>query len=419
MMDAKTIILAAGLAAYAAPAFAQQGGATTGFPIGEKSRIHTELSVGAGYDSNPLRNDEALGQQPDPDGRVLVRPGVVVAVPGSSVRFGLGAHASIFQYFGLSNTNQRGNTQIGADANLDFALGSKSSVVGFSLSNTFVRTPSYFDQVGTIGADEVKLKQWANQGVARLTLRPGGGALEFDLGYTNTLNLYDELDKSMQHGAIFETRYKFLPKTAAVFHADFTVFEVLGEFENASIPTRPSTPYNITLGLVGQLTSRISVDVAAGFGDSLTWDLDQGLFSELTDTNRRTFIANAGGRYEFSEGSFVGLGYSRRIIPIIQLDNYIADAAKANLQLGIGRLVIGVLAAFEHRNYATDDRNANLFIGDARVAYWFFDFMSASVNYRVLLQAADENTGVPGTVASIFLEDYTRHQAFLNINLRY
>lgn len=416
MMRVQAVIVAAGLAAYAAPVFAQQGGATTGFPIGEKSRIHTELSVGAAYDSNPLRNDADLGQQPDPDGKLLVRPGLVVAVPGSSVRFGLGAHASFFQYFGLSDSPSRKNSQIGADANLDFALGSKSSVVGFSLSDTFVRTPSYFDQVGTVGADEVKLKQWANNGIARLTLRPGGGALEFDLGYTNTLNLYDDLDQSMQHGAVFETRYKFLPKTAAVFHADFTVFDVLGDFENPNVPTNPSTPYNITLGLVGQLTSRISVDLAAGFGDSLTWQGD--LFSQLSDDNRRTFIANAAGRYEFSEGSFVGVGYSRRIIPIIQLDNYIADAAKANLQLGFGRLVVGLLAAYEHRNYATDSRNANLFIGDARIAYWFFDFLSASVNYRVLLQAADENAAA-GAGASIFLEDYVRHQAFLNINLRY
>jgi hypothetical protein len=230
----------------------------------------------------------------------------------------------------------------------------------------------------------------------------------------NTLAIYDDLDNSMQHGALLEARYKFLPKTALVFHGDFTVFDIIGTETQGTLS---STPYNLTLGLIGQVTQRISVDLAAGFGDSLTWSGD--LFGELAPENRRTFIATAGAKYQFAERSFVGVTYNRAVLPIIVLHNYIADAVRANLQLGIGgRLIIGAQVGYEHRGYPVENGGVHLVIGDARIAYWFFEFLSVAANYRVLFQNSETETPV-GAAGEAFLEDYVRHQAFLNVTLRY
>jgi hypothetical protein len=404
-------LIAAAMVAHALPAFAQAG-ASTGFALGDKSRLHVELALGLSFEANPVRNDSAVNPISDNDGRFYARPGLSLDVPGSLVQLGLATHATITQFFGLSDFPRK-NTFIGADATLNFGLGTKRSVIGFDLSDTFIRTPTYFDQNGAISADEIRQKQWSNNGVARVKIRPGGGALEFDVGYSNKLSLYDDLDKSMQHGALLEARYRFLPKTAILFHADFTVFDLVGTKDPTQPDTNPSTPYNITLGVLGQVTARISANLNVGFGDSLTWVGDT--FSDLSPTNRRTVIGDAGVKYQFADASHISVDYIRSIVPIIQLDNYVSDLAKLGLQLGFfGRLIIAGFAGYEHRDYGVEDRAAHLFVGDARVTFWFIEYLNAAVNYRVQLQAADDNT-----VGSIFLEDYTKHQIFVSLGLRY
>src|SRR5262245_57374617 len=109
-MRTASCIWAVLLTAYSAPSFAQiegggaaEGGATTGIPIGEKSRIHTELTLGVAFDSNVQRNDPDLVDR-DPDGRLLIRPGIGVDVPGQSLRLGFATHASINYFFGVGNS---------------------------------------------------------------------------------------------------------------------------------------------------------------------------------------------------------------------------------------------------------------------------------------------------------------------------
>ena len=82
--------------------------ATTGFPIGEKSRIHTNLEVGVGFDSNrdrfdnvgdPVQGDEAQDGQLS-DWRAVIRPGLEIEVPGSTFQLKLRSMLTITQFFG-------------------------------------------------------------------------------------------------------------------------------------------------------------------------------------------------------------------------------------------------------------------------------------------------------------------------------
>lgn len=379
-----------------------------GFPIGEKSKIHTELDLGVGFDSNPPRRVANLS-----DWKAQFRPGLGVEVPGQSFRLSLRSKVFIEQYFGTTGAAEvsgGSTTKFGGDVGLDLAAGSDKSVVGLELKDTLARTPTFFSDLGSVGTDEIRFIQWQNRGAARLVLRPGGGALEFRLGYGNELHLYDDLPKSQRHAAELEAKLKFLPKTAVIFGADLSFFSATQPA--AGTGTRRSSPYNIQLGLQGQITPRFSTILRAGFGDSLTWDGE--FFSTVANSNVRTFIANASLSYAFMPGSSLTLGYDRMIRPVILLDAYTSDALSAKLQLTVAtRLSFGLYGQFEFRNFAQNDTLARVITGDFRVEYWFFDWLRGGISYQVI----NQNTDV--TAANTLLEEYTRHQAMAGIGFYY
>jgi hypothetical protein len=403
----KRILLSAAAVLLTVPisvsALAQTTG--VGFPIGEKSRIHTNLDLGVGFDSNPDRYDEG-GDDDVSDWKALIRPGLAVNVPGSSLSFDMRTQLSINQYFGIGTA---ADTTFGALIGAKLRAGQQDSAVGFQLDEILVRTPATIDDLGSVASDERRFKEWANRLQALLTLRPGGGALEFDVGYFNELSYFDEnLPDSGRHGGIFEAKLRFLPKTAVLFHSDIS-------FYDAERDTKKASPYNVTLGLVGQVTPRFSVDVEAGFGDALSWTGD--FFSEVAESNTRTFICRVEGTYDLLSSSRITAGFRRQVKPVILLDNYTANTGYARFVLGLGaRLALGLYASYEAREYGNpSDASANLLIGDARIDYWFFDFLTAAINYRVLKQDASGETSLTAGV----LENYTRHQAMIFAGLRY
>ena len=61
-----------------------------------------------------------------------------------------------------------------------------------------IRSPTYIDDLGSVTSEERRFKQWSNRGSAVLSLRPGGGALQVNVGYTNQLAIYDSLEANGQ-----------------------------------------------------------------------------------------------------------------------------------------------------------------------------------------------------------------------------
>src|SRR5207248_4456655 len=144
-------------------------------------------------------------------------------------------------------------------------------------------------------------------GSAVVSLRPGGGALNIDVGYQNRLSFYDNsfLGASQLHGGLIDARLRFLPRTALAFHGDFSAFKP-NDQSNQHTPTEVSTPYNVWLGLIGQVTPHIATNLQVGFGDALTWS--NGFFSSVSSDNRRTIIGTAELTYVFFGSSRVTLG---------------------------------------------------------------------------------------------------------------
>lgn len=422
-MHAKLFVLALAATVTTGAAHAET---KLGFPIGEKSAIHTNLDLGVAYDSNFARLATALS-----DWRALIRPGLAVDVPGSSLAFRLASQLTVNQFFGTGNadTVNPDKTRFGGDVTLNFRAGSKRSPVALSFDNVFARTPTFFETPGAVASDEFRTPEWYNRTDAKVTLRPGGGALELDVGYENNLALfYENNDRAAyRHGAVVEARLRFLPKTFMVLHLDGSLFTP-NDWTAANSELR-SAPYHATVGLAGLITRRLGAVVSAGIGDAMTFE--ENYFSSLSAANQRTVVGTAQLTYDFNEQSTMSLGYNRDVKAVLALHNYRADSIFVSSTIGIGpRLSLGLLGRLDFRRFGSQGysaggtalvvpgENVRVVTGDVRLEYWFFEFLNASLNYRVMNQDGD------GAVSTLSLQDYltdnfTRHQGFFSLGLEY
>jgi hypothetical protein len=396
-----------------------------GFPLGDRSKIHTNLDLGIAFDSNPLRSNDANAVS---DVKGLIYPGLIIDIPGNTFTFNLDGRFTVERYFGtqgdVTRTLNTGQVVHGSTAdtilggNLGFVsnIGRADAAVGFELSDTVARTPTFFTEVGTAGADEILFKQWVNRGQAMAVFRPGGGALEIRTGYANTMEFFDSLPNSQIHGAVFESKLRFLPKTAAVFAADMSFFSASDSM------TLKSAPYNIGIGLQGQLTTRLAVIARVGFGDALIFS--DGYFSSVVSSNIRTVIARAHLTYAMFDRATFSIGYDRHITPVILLNAFTADTVQARFTLGVGpRMTFDAFAEYEFRNFVGQAAGggpstaANIATADVRLEYFFFDYLSGLLGYQLMFQSP--NNATPGSPAAVFLSQFTRHIVYLNANLRY
>ena len=397
-------------------------GSSTGFPVGDKSRIHTSLDLGMLFDSNAQRFDvnDPLGM-PGADGpkdswRATVRPRIDLNVPGTSLKLDLGMGLQINRTFANPSSVISGTT-FGGDVQLAMTIGSPDSLVAFRVSNALVRTPVILEELGTIQSDEFRFKEWNDRLDARLTLRPGGRALEFDFGYLFYWQQYDadSLDDQHRHGGVFEARWKFFPKTAFVFRGEVTRFIPFEDGEGGFAGTRGGTPIAVTAGAVGQVTAKLSAELTAGYGDTLSDDPNLSI---------RGPIGNAILTYDFTPSTSLSIGYRRHIQPIVVLNSYSADAPFLRFQTAFGRLILSLYGTYEYRVYEsqasdTDEatKSAHSGVAEARGEYWFFEWLNAGIRYRFLAQnPTSDQVPTPG---EFLLQNYVRHQVMLNVGFRY
>jgi hypothetical protein len=425
--------MALALVALPTVGLAQTTAAARGFPIGEKSRLHLNLDVGVVYDTNPFRLSPTARYE---DVRAQVRPGLEIEVPGSSFEFRLGGKLSIEQLFGVSDLGAA-QTFVGGDVGVKMRAGSRTSVLGFELSDNLTRTPTYFDRAGTLTTGEIRFPTLFNVGRAGLVIRPGGGALELRTAYTNTLTFYDDLPDGQQHGVAFQAKLKFLPRTAAIFDADLSFFSTTLDGPSAAalgltVPAgsegilQRAAPYNVSVGLLGQITPRLQTTLRIGFGDALNFQPGEGFFGATDDRSaQRTVIGEARLVYAFTDNFDGSLGYQRQVIPTIILRSFVSDAIQAALNLKLAeRLSINGFAQYDFRGFADVDArglavegSTQVLTADVRISYQFFDYLTAGVGYQMINQiAGDAQAGLP---SNPFLDEYTRHMVLFNVALRY
>lgn len=439
--------------------------ANRGFAVGDKSRIHVNLNVGVGYDTNPGRGGEftvlddaerertSAGDAEAADAKLQLRPGFDINVPGREFTLGLGAKFSLEQFFGTSDGTDS-NTEYGGDAHVSMTAGAPDSTLGLELDATLARSPTFFDDLGTDGASELRNAFWALRGRLNTVIRPGGGALEFRLGYSPGFTLYDSLPNDQHHAIGLEAKLRFLPKTAALFAAQFGFYDDSDDEAAVQDATRrrKANPYSVELGLQGQLTENLTATARVGFGDALVWKTGEDFFGESFADTQRTVIAKARLQWAFDEKKDIWLGYNRRVVPVVMLRSFVGDAIQLGTNIGVGdNLGFGLQGELEFRDYAdrelrveirNDGTNALVDARDitakysamrvkvdARIEYWFFDFLNAQLVYQLAMQAG-KNGGIPDPGAGnslktndpdgiLLVNDYTKHLALLVIGFHY
>ncbi|CAN0580315.1 unnamed protein product, partial [Laminaria digitata] len=172
-------------------------------------------------------------------------------------------------------------------------------------------------------------------------------------------------------------------------------------------------------GAIGQVTTKLNAEITLGYGDTLS---DGG-----GNFTTRGPIGNLILTYAFSPETNLSLGYRRQIQPEVIVNSFSSDAPFLKFTMGFfGRLKLSLFAEYQFRKYARANNNngvvgdrtdVQVAIGDARVEYWFFSWLNASVVYRLQLQKPQTVTSPIAT--NVFFQDFSRHQVFFNVGFRY
>lgn len=322
-----------------------------GVNLGSNLVLHPGIGIEGGYDSNVFYSspDEAGGVKSA--GRLRITPHVDLATrspqrltgtngeqatPQTAFRLGL---AGSYQEY-LSDdevvTEQR---NIGMDAHLraDFM---QRSTVSFRLADDFTRAvePTNEAMIGTFNRDY-------NRADASLGIAPGGRTLEIRLGYGFLINFYEDerfqqAGNFVGHDIYTTTRWRFFPKTALIFDGRVTPTTYVAE--GATHPS--SVPVRVRAGMNGLLTSRLSLQIMAGYG--------AGFYDAGDDFD--SVIGQAELGYFIGPLARLNLGYARDFVDSIFSNFYLQDRGYLQYnQLIAGRVLLGLMGAVSRLQYGT------------------------------------------------------------------
>ncbi|MBW1873419.1 MAG: hypothetical protein JRJ19_15225, partial [Deltaproteobacteria bacterium] len=184
-----------------------------GIKAGE-GRLHPSLDLDLVYDTNPSYASEDVFS----DLVLRIRPGIALSFPSEVVEFELEGKVGYDYFFGIDKKNNLSSVAGEADMRLGF---NPKGQVSFFIEDTFSRSsdPRY-------GAVSGRFDRTNNEAKAHLQIKPGGGALMFDLAYGFFIDWFDDSGSNSTalsnygHRAYFSGKWKFLPKTAVTVDFD-------------------------------------------------------------------------------------------------------------------------------------------------------------------------------------------------------
>ncbi len=249
---------------------------------GSDGRLHPFLELEGRYDSNVYVND-ALKTAGDLILRV--RPGLKLNVPGEVAEVEATARLDFAQYLGLEDSGSKDLSKVYGDASLGITV-NKQGTVGLEIDDTFQRSER--PRALSLSAGAVST---FNTLSLRVPWRPGGGALTVGFNGAWELETYErffaggvvcddpanpicQADVLTRLGynelsAGADVRWKFLPRTSAIFEGEF--FKRV-PFDTQVIPGVPNDPAGVRLqaGITGLVTPHMSATLEAGYGSTLS-----------------------------------------------------------------------------------------------------------------------------------------------------
>lgn len=418
------VLVCAGLVALTASTAFATG---TGVSIGSRGKLHLKLGLTGSYDTNPAYTDSARAYG---DMILNITPALNLFIPTQTIEFGLSGGVRYQRFFGMNDpppaAGKPGGTtadfsNLAGDANVALVLFPQGAFT-LALRNNFLRTED--PQASDITIDQARRFGLINNNAGLIaSIKPGGGALQFDLAYSLVLSLMDNAANQYlnqtNHNAGMTATWRFFPRTAAILQVD-TVF---ANFPNQGSLTSPTAaaPINFDtqgiaglraqVGLLGQISRKFRTRLMAGYGDTFNHD-----------DPFRSAVASVELAYDFNTSSSLRAGYVRTFLPAGVYGYIGSDRPNLSFNYLLAeKLGFALGGALDFQNFADPPRivatNIPGFGGsrsdmviraNAGVDYAIINWLIVGVGYTNEFRNSNINA-----------YDYSKHVGSLNINLVY
>ena len=386
-----------------------------GIKAGE-GRMHPSLDLDLAFDTNPgyFRDGDALKAY---DLVLRIRPGITLSFPSDTVSFELNGKVGYDRYFGVQYKNTSDLSSVVGEADLKLGF-NPNGVFSFFIEDVFSRTgdPRYTSLSG-------KFNRTDNEAKAHFQIKPGGGALMFDLAYGFFIDWFDATSgddttalSSYAHRAYFSGKWKFLPKTAVTVDFDADIRRYPNTYDDGT-RNMDVNAIRATVGMLGQITPAMSVVVKAGYGDTLLPTV-----TGYDGSDYRSVIGQV--ELTFQPGTtFIQLGYSRNFQPVVLFAYFGQDRVYARFKQQIaGKLTLAADVGFDILGYGqsmnaadTQDRLDYLISGSASVEYFILDWLGVGLRYDVQGLFSDYTQPLAGAGGV----GYNKHMFTLHVGIDY
>lgn len=372
--------------------------------------LHGFANADLRYDTNPSLQPEAL--RPQGDLSVRGRGGFKLELDSTLFPVTLTGQADYTRYLGINLPLLASLSAFQAAASLQVGINPEGWISG-SINDQFARSETGSQIV--IG-DTVRLIR--NTARAGVKVKPGGGALEFNVGYGFDFVLFDQNQRSLpdaralsnySHLLSANALWRFFPRTAVALEVDQSFTRYF--FTSTLIPNVPVNPFRIRAGINGQVTDRIAIRATAGYGNSFVFG--PGNFSSV--------VINSGITWTPIDPLSLGLSYTRDVLPVSLYAFYGTDRIlfeykqQLPLRLTTSARVEYTLESFGRPLVAgLSSRTDHLLRGEARVSWQVLTFLACGIYYGPEMRFT--NYRAPGTNIS---GQYTRHLMGLDATVGY
>ncbi len=388
-------------------------------------RLHFGIDLELAFDSNPSYSSTNGFY----DMMLRTRPTIALEFPSETISFELDGKVGYDYYFGVDNSKSSNLSTVSGEADMQVGI-NPNGQFSFFLIDTFSRSgdPRYSALAGRFDRTDNEVK-------ALFQIKPGGGALMFDLAYGFFIDWFDEVGNTLEqkansmalsnygHRIYFSGKWKFLPKTALTLDFDSDLRRYPNEYSISG--ERGSTPevnaIRTSVGLLGQISPTISIVIKAGYGDSLIGGAKMLDGTAYSGKDYRSAIGHAEITYRFGNTLVQG-GYSRNFQPVALYAYFGQDRLYARFsQQLMGRFTILANIGFGLLDYgqsvdASDESRFDYSLsGGASFGYHILDWLDLSLGYHIQARFSDYSQPLAGAGGI----DYTRHMFTFRVGVDY
>lgn len=423
-----------------------------GFKVG-KLRLHPGFSLQTVYDSNVTN---ASTKYSDP-GYLSLYSGYLdlprevydiilhiigafkLNYPDPTVSVTLDLLADYARYFGVDDSDTTNLSALTGKGRLTVHL-FPEAIAGFAIEDEFTRSMQP-TQVGLV----TTFDRIHNKASGTLYVRPGGGQLRFQTGYTHRLERYDDAAQKnlnwMEHDFHLKWELEFFPKTAFFMAGTFALRDYY-EFDPArdGFATNGDSPNAMPLravaGVMGRVTPKLLINVSAGYGNSFSENFESfnSVIGKLELTGQFLPTTVLKGGFERSYTPIVTYSYLVDNKIYLEFKQWLfSNKFKLNLYTSYSFLQFGPADQGVDLNANPDEvlrlpekRTDRMLTLTPSMRYDFLIWLNAEIGYTLTWRDADywirrvdsRESGARRNLGDTYY-DYLKHEAFLKITLAY